>query len=256
MIKIQLSNKLQGFIDFTGIMQPYFLPYIGYFQLIEKCNNFVIYDDCQFTKKGWINRNILRDKQDWKISIPLVKSPTESIISDKRISSIFDQEKIIRKIDLSYKKAPFFYENRDLVFEILRYNSSNLFDYLLNSIKSLKDYFEIDTKIHVSSDLVSTTNLKGKEKIFALCREIQATNYLNPISGHHLYSQEEFQNNNLKLFFFRPLVKLQNYSIIDDLFYNGKKNVVDEIRRGEIINVLNLGGNKQTTPHTIDSIEG
>jgi len=56
----------------VGIMQPYFLPYIGYFQLINLCDKFVIYDDIQFTKRGWINRNrILARGQPLTVTIPV-----------------------------------------------------------------------------------------------------------------------------------------------------------------------------------------
>ncbi len=95
----------------VAIMQPYFLPYIGYFQLINAVDKFVIYDNIEFTKKGWINRNrILVNGKDEFISLPITKASDFLHANQRYLASNFENEKnkILRKIKESYRKAPYF----------------------------------------------------------------------------------------------------------------------------------------------------
>ncbi len=92
-----------------AIMQPYFVPYLGYFQLISAVDKFVVYDNIEYTKKGWINRNrILINNKDSMLTINLKKSSDFDNVINKEISNEFNRKKVLNKIKTSYKNAPFF----------------------------------------------------------------------------------------------------------------------------------------------------
>ena len=139
-----------------GIMQPYLFPYIGYWQLINIVDTFVIYDNIQFSKKGWFHRNnILLDGKKTLFSIPLKKDSDSLDVVDRFISDDADKEinKIIRQIEIAYKKAPYFKDVFPMIKEIFQNKEINLFKYIYNSVLQVCDYLEIDTKIIISSTI-------------------------------------------------------------------------------------------------------
>src|SRR5690554_1369276 len=92
-----------------AIMQPYFLPYLGYWQLMNCVEKFVVYDDVQFTKKGWIHRNrYLNNGKDQVFTLPLKKDSDYLDVVDRSVSDSWEVEKgkLKRKIEGAYKKAP------------------------------------------------------------------------------------------------------------------------------------------------------
>jgi hypothetical protein len=205
----------------VAIMQPYFLPYIGYFQLIHKVDQFVIYDDVQFTKKGWINRNSAPVNNGiWKFTVACDASPETSKIFEKIISREFNRDKFITRIRTEYRKS--LSENPE-VFELLEqiigFEDNNLFNFIAHSIRELSNYLNIpSSRIVVSSDLGDFSHLKSQDKVLAICSEINATHYLNPISGQHLYSEEIFKNNGIELELFQPDLEIANNSETNLIF--------------------------------------
>ncbi|MDR1707143.1 MAG: WbqC family protein [Prevotella sp.] len=185
-----------------GIMQPYFLPYIGYFQLLNAVDKYVIYDNIQFTKKGWINRNrILQNGKDALITIPVEKDSDYLNICQRSVSSGFDKKKLLNQIKESYRKAPYFDEVMPLTEEIVNYDDNNLFDYIYHSIVKICGYLRIDTEFIVSSTIDIDHSLKGQAKVIAICKALGATEYYNAIGGQELYSITDFEKENIKLNF-------------------------------------------------------
>jgi hypothetical protein len=218
-------------------MQPYFLPYIGYWQLINAVDVFVVYDNIQYTKKGYINRNrILVDGEVRKFSIPLKSDSHILNINERIISESFENEKysLLKRIDYAYHKAPNFEEVYHLVESIVLCNESNLFQYIYSSIKLIVDYLDIDTRIIISSDIPVNHELKGRERLIEICKNLNAENYINPIGGIKLYSKEDFRSENITIKFLetKPLIYRQfneefisDLSIIDVLMFNSKSEV-------------------------------
>ena len=131
-----------------GIMQPYFLPYIGYFQLLNAVDKYVIYDNIQFTKKGWINRNrILQNGKDALITITVEKDSDYLDVCQRLVSSGFDKRKLLNQIKESYRKAPYFNDVMPLIEDIVNYEDSNLFNYIYHSIVNICGYLKIDTEL-------------------------------------------------------------------------------------------------------------
>lgn len=185
-----------------GIMQPYFLPYIGYFQLLNAVDKYVIYDNIQFTKKGWINRNrILQNGKDALITIPVEKDSDYLDIRDRSVSSAFDRKKLLNQIRESYRKSPCFNEVMPLMEEIVNYDDNNLFAYIFHSIVKICGYLKIDTDIIVSSAISIDHTLKGQEKVLAICKALNATDYYNAIGGQELYNADDFRKDNINLHF-------------------------------------------------------
>lgn len=185
-----------------GIMQPYFLPYIGYFQLINAVDKYVVYDNIQYTKKGWFNRNrILQNGKDLLISIPLVKDSDYLEVKDRFVSDAFDRKKLLNQIKESYRKAPYFTEIIPLIEEVVNFEDTNLFNYIYNSIKVICKQLNINTEIIISSSINIDHSLKGQDKVIAFCKELKANNYYNAIGGKELYTKDDFENEQIKLHF-------------------------------------------------------
>ncbi len=221
----------------VAIMQPYLLPYIGYFQLINAVDAFVIYDNIEFTKKGWINRNriLVNDKDDY-FTVPIKKDSDYLNINERSIaeSYIKDKTKIIGKISALYKKSPQYNLVFPVIENIFNCTESNLFDFVFYSLNSITSFLEINTKFIVSSTINIDHSLKSQDKVIAICKAVNATDYINPIGGTELYSKELFGNNGLQLYFVKsnPIEYKQFaqqfvpwLSIIDVLFFNPKEKV-------------------------------
>lgn len=201
-----------------AIMQPYFLPYIGYFQLMNCVDIFVIYDNIEFTKKGWINRNrMLQNNREEYFTLPLKKDSDYLNVNERSIADSFDVEKnkILRKIEANYRKAPQFNIVFSVMEKIFAFNEKNLFHFIYNSISVLNDYLGIKTRIIKSSDLPEDIEyLRGQEKVLKICKTLNAQQYINAIGGIGLYSRDDFQSEGLQLNF------MQSQSIVYKQFTN------------------------------------
>lgn len=188
----------------VAIMQPYFLPYIGYFQLIALADQFVIYDDIQFTKKGWIHRNrFLRNGGPVLFSLPLRKGSDYLDVRDREIAEAYNAPKMVAQIANAYRKAPQFDRVMSLVEEIFGHADTNLFGMVKHSVDRVCAYLDLETPIIVSSSLGDTTALKGQDRVLAICKALEATEYLNPIGGLDLYQASAFRAKGIALQFMR-----------------------------------------------------
>lgn len=190
-----------------AIMQPYFLPYIGYFQLMEAVDCFVVYDNIQFTKKGWINRNrFLLNGVDKMFTLPLKKDSDYLDICQRKLADSFktDRKKLLSQLIGAYQKSPFFDETHHLLKECLFCEEDNLFRFILHSLSVAKKYLGIKTKIITSSSLEIDHTLKGKEKVISICMEMGANDYINPQGGTKLYDKADFEAQDINLSFIVP----------------------------------------------------
>ncbi|MES0488474.1 MAG: WbqC family protein [Leptospirales bacterium] len=220
-------------------MQPYFFPYIGYFQLIHEVDIFVVYDNIEYTKKGWINRNrIQQNGQEKTFSIPIKKDSDYLQISERLISPEFNRKNLLNQIRGAYGKAPYFKEIFPLLQEIILFSESNLFPYIYNSIVLLAEFLEIETKIRISSQIEMDHSLKGENRVIATCKALNADVYVNSAGGVDLYKPAHFQKEGVDLKFLKSELLTyeqfsQNFipslSIIDVLMFNGKKKLIDTL---------------------------
>jgi len=229
----------------TAIMQPYFLPYIGYWQLINAVDVFIIYDNIQYTKKGWFNRNrFLQNGKDALFSIPLKKDSDYSNVNERFISQEFNKAKLIAQFKNAYVKAPYVKEVMPILEEIINCNEDNLFKYIYNSVQKICEYLDIDTKIIISSELKIDNNLKAGKKVLALCKATESNIYINTIGGIELYDKQEFAQNGIDLKFIKSKnIEYKQFgnefvpwlSIVDILMFNSKEEMQKILKEYELL---------------------
>jgi hypothetical protein len=220
----------------TAIMQPYFFPYIGYWQLINAVDEFWVYDDVNYIKGGWINRNnILLNSQKHMVTLPLDgASPFLPINQIKRVSNKKNNEKLIKKIEQAYKKAPYFNDIAPIIQETIFHPSDKIADAVYYSIQRVSEYLGIKTKFILSSSIKKDDNLKGKDKVIHICKFLNTTDYINAIGGLELYDKKSFAQEGIILHFLKTKdITYEQFgnefvpwlSIIDILMFNDIKTV-------------------------------
>ena len=214
----------------VAIMQPYFFPYIGYFQLIASVDLFIMYDNIKYTKKGWINRNrFLRNGADCVFTVPLRKDSDSLDVRDRAVAADFDRGKLVTKLREAYRRAPHFQESFHIVEKAVMAPRDNLFEYVRGSVLDVCRYLGIGTRIVPSSSLVIDPALRAQDKVLALCKAAGASMYVNAIGGQELYTREDFRARCVELKFLKtqPIEYLQFgdpyvpwLSIIDVMMFN------------------------------------
>lgn len=227
-----------------AVMQPYLFPYIGYFQLISSVDRFVLFDDVNYIKRGWINRNrILVNNTDFLFVIPVVGASQNKLIKDISITSD-EKPKLLRTIEMAYKKAPYYSDVMPLINDIIRYEENNLSSFIYNSLLSLVSYLRIPTQIIKTASIYNNQELKGEDRIINICHLEKASHYLNPIGGLELYSAEKFREHGLAINFIKtseityeqfgkPFIP--HLSIIDMLMFCGRERTIENLNKFDLI---------------------
>lgn len=186
-------------------MQPYFLPYLGYFQLMAHCDRFVLLDDVAYIKRGWINRNrILVGKHEHTFALPVRKASQNRRIMDLDLAVGPEWTKdFLTTVSRSYGKAPRFREIYPGFEELMETLPTNLALAAEASIRWAAGHLGIATEMVRSSQEHPTECLKAQERILDICRRESAATYVNPIGGIELYSGEDFENVGIELKFLR-----------------------------------------------------
>jgi hypothetical protein len=218
-----------------AVMQPYFFPYLGYFQLIAAVDVFVVYDNIEYTKRGWINRNrILCGGEAVTLSLPVKKASDYLDVRERELAADFRRDKMLNQVRGAYQGAPFFEPTFPLVEEIVRYDRNNLFEFLHHSLCKICAHLGLATAIRISSHIAIDHGLRGQDRVLALCRALGAAVYVNAIGGTELYSEAAFASQNISLKFIRStFVDYAQFghafvpalSIIDVLMFNSLETV-------------------------------
>jgi hypothetical protein len=226
-----------------AVMQPYLFPYIGYWQLIDAVDIFVIYDDVNFIKQGYINRNnILQKQKSHLFTLELIGSSSNKKINDIKIGG--NSNKLLRTIKQNYSKAPFYKDVFPVLEEILNNKEKELSKFLGFSLIKIAKYLNINTKFLYSSDIKNDKTFKAQDRLIEMSKILNATGYINSIGGIELYDKEVFSQNDINLSFlktheisykqfnneFAP-----NLSIIDILMFNSKDNIKNMLNQFQLI---------------------
>jgi len=213
-----------------AIMQPYFMPYIGYFQLIAAVDQFIVYDNIKYTKKGWINRNrMLMNGKSTTFTLPLKKDSDSLDVVMRELATDFSRDKLLNQFIEAYRAAPFFEQTLPLLETIVRHKESNLFGFVLHSIVKTCEHLGIKTEIRVSSKIDIDHCLKGQNKVLALCEALGANTYINAIGGFDLYDRDTFYAHDIELKFIQSkqfkypqfgTLFIPSLSIVDVLMFN------------------------------------
>ncbi len=173
-----------------AIMQPAYLPWMGYFELMARCDDFIILDDVQYTKQDWRNRNRIRTKDGWCwLTVPVRKGGLNSPLNKIAISDHSKwAQKHLQSIAQNYRKAPFFDEIYAILEPVLSESPPLLCDLTIRLIRDFAAYLGITPKIHLASQMRYHSD-GPVERILALCKAVKAdvyytgaaaADYLNP----------------------------------------------------------------------------
>lgn len=220
-------------------MQPYFFPYIGYFQLIAAADRFHLADNMQFIKNGWVHRNrILKNGEESLFSLSLKKDSHSLAIRDRQLSTAYDRSHLLHQFHVAYSKAPHFRDAYPVLERIVANESDNLFEYLKYSIFSLVGYLGIATQIGVLSDVPVAEGLSMQDRLLDECGKVGATTYINAIGGVGLYAKDAFRQRGIELLFLKPALNpysqfrevfVPGLSIIDVMMFNSADRIHSEL---------------------------
>lgn len=214
-------------------MQPYLFPYIGYFQLMHAADRFVVYDDVNYIKQGWINRNrILVNDEPHLFTMPLAGAGSFTLINaiglDGTAYSTW-RAKFLKTLAQAYRKAPYAQSVMPVVERALLPDRTSLAELLLDSLRAVMEHVGISTTLIPSSSVYANKHLGGQERILDICAQEAASEYVNPIGGVELYAKADFEQRGLRLWFLKS--RLREYaqfggpfqpglSIIDAMMFN------------------------------------
>lgn len=229
-----------------AIMQPYVFPYIGYFQLIQAVDTFVFYNDVNFIKKGWINRNkLLANGQEWMFTIPCKNVSQNRKICETQVAwDSKDKNKMLSTVELNYKRAPFFQDTFEIITQVVQREEVFIDRLAINSVRAVCDFLSIERGFIESNDRYHNEDLKKEHRLIDICKKEQAHDYINPSGGMTLYTKDTFEKEGINLHFLksREVFYDQNtntfapwLSIIDVLMFNGREGTLNIIREYDLI---------------------
>lgn len=221
-----------------AIMQPYLFPYLGYFQLIDAVDKFVIYDDVAFIKQGWINRNqILLNGRSYLFTVPLAGASSSRTISEIKINAAEYsrwKEKFLKTVELSYRKAPHYESTLSMLQQVLPVEPAGIGDMAYRSIAAVCDVLKLRAEIVPTSSIYGNAQLRSQERVLDICRKENVRTYVNATGGRELYSHSDFTARGMDLRFLRS--RLPAYpqfqhefvpalSILDVLMFNAPESI-------------------------------
>lgn len=225
-------------------MQPYFFPYIGYYQLVFSAENFVFLDDANYIKQGYINRNsILLNCKVQNFSLPV-----SGISSFRKINEhayIDNFSKFLKMIELAYKKSPFFDQAMPIIEEVSLDKSLNVAEKNAKSVMAVLSYLNCDRDFTYSSEIDIDRKKKGQERVIDICKKIGISKYRNSIGGKTIYDHNIFKSENIELKFIKSINDpysqgtpefIANLSIIDQLMHCDKEKIIRNLNTYELIN--------------------
>lgn len=229
-----------------GIMQPYFFPYIGYFELIYQTDQWVVFDVVQYTPKSWMNRNrILHPKEGWQyFGVPIKKAPRGTLIKDIEIKDKNAAlDRILGQLNHYKNKAPNYSLVIDLVKQVFAKTKTNkLVDLNICSLSTTCSYLEITFDWAKCSEMdldFSNVNHPGQWAL-EICTQLEASEYLNPPGGKKIFVPDEFKAREINLVFQEPIefkydcqpyIYEKNLSILDILMWNNPKDIMRCIKQ-------------------------
>lgn len=214
-----------------GIMQPYFLPYIGYWQLMNAVDKYVIYDDVNYIKGGWVNRNRMLTTAGKETYFTISLRDASSFKKINEIEILQVPDKILKSVQQVYRKATCFAEAYPTIEEIFRFPEKNLGKFLVHANRMIANYLGITTELIVSSELAKDNSQRADEKVLHICNLLGGDEYYNAIGGQALYSREKFATRGVRLSFVKTeLVPYPQYkfdfvpglSILDIMMFNDR----------------------------------
>lgn len=223
-------------------MQPYFFPYLGYFQLIDAVDQFVFYDDVNFIKNGWINRNRLAGANLWHyFTVPLAGASSNLLIREVRFAA--DdwrwRRKMFARMSTDYRKAPFREVGLELLERTLTQDTDRISELAKKSILSVMSCLGITREVANSGVRYDNRDLSGTDRVIDICRIEAAQSYINLPGGRELYDRGKFLEAGIDLRFVEPNLLLYpqgeapfqpGLSVLDALMWCGPEGTKKLLR--------------------------
>lgn len=225
----------------VAVMQPYFFPYIGYFQLIDSADVFVAYDDVQYIERGWVNRNRISvgGRVKW-LTFPVRKERRELAINQRRYLARENAGIVRDKIRAAYSGSRFFEETFPRISDLLDYEDNNVASFNTNLLKVLALHLGSSPRFIMASELQIPEHLRAEDRVLEICRRLGADRYINPIGGAGLYHRGKFDGAGIELSFIKTVCEgdriqgeLVHLSIIHELMRRGSRDTADRLKMYE-----------------------
>jgi hypothetical protein len=227
----------------VSIMQPYFFPYIGYFQLMVASDVFVGFDNVQYTRRGWVHRNRTLDARGNAVwhTLPVAAADHRLNIRERKyVLTDGSVDRILRRLENAYRKAPHFQTNFPLIEEILRRPEPNVAEFNMGLLRLIADRLGIRKRFAFASELPDLECLSGEARVIAICERLGASRYVNPIGGRGLYHAAHFQARGVSLGFLETRIEPHPgqhpyLSIIHTLMTESDDAIADLLARYSIV---------------------
>lgn len=222
----------------SAVMQPYLFPYLGYYQLVNSSDEFVLYDDVNYINGGYINRNnILVSGCSQRFTLPIIGAS-----QNKKISELYfhnNVRKVLKTIEQSYRKAPNFDAIFSIANNVLLDDDRRVVNITGKSIRIIFEYLNINKNIWLSSDIPNDKSLSAQDRIIEMSKFLKCDMYINSPGGKHLYNKAYFKNNGVTLKFINCL--LSEYDQKNNIFvpYLSILDVLMWCSKDEVIKLLN-----------------
>lgn len=217
-----------------AIMQPYLFPYLGYYQLVYASDCFVVYDDVNYIKRGYINRNtIVLNGVPHRFTLPVESASINKLINEL---SYTVNTKIIETIKRAYSKAPYFNESMNIVEKVLTSKERSVSRLNALSISEFFKYLNIDKKIIFSTEMNYDRSTARADRLIEISKLNKCEQYINAAGGKELYNKDHFRRNGVELYFISPKNKAeeQKNSIIDLMMKKSKDEIKELLSEYEL----------------------
>jgi hypothetical protein len=220
-----------------ALMQPYFFPYIGYYQLLAYSDIFYIYDDTHYSKGGWYTRNrVLHNVKTYEyINVSVERPRLNEMLNNVRLKKKHDDlVSILGKLTIYKKRAPYYQRVVEIVRNVFADSSETLVSINVTSLTAVSEYVGIEYFIGYSSTLNYDRNCSAEDKVIEINREIGSTEYINLPGGRDLYHKTRFESAGINLIFMdlphfeyetHPFQYIPNLSMVDVLMWNSPEDI-------------------------------
>jgi hypothetical protein len=218
----------------VAVMQPYFFPYLGYFQLLAHVDVFVVYDDTQYVKQSWINRNrILERGAAAFLTLPVASESHRQLIFEKRLHEPRrHQRKLLKRIRQAYYAAPHLDPVSAFLEPLFPGDDETVASFNVRALRALQELLGLRTQLVLASERGYPRGSTAQERVIRICVEEGGTRYVNPIGARslRLYDQAAFSAAGLELSYLSTNAYIRydqnggpfvsDLSIIDVLMFN------------------------------------